>query len=408
MNALNKGIFISILLFAMSCEEVTEVNKHDIKQTYFFKSYGSSYESFGRYVDEINGGDILIAGVGRKGTATDNNTLSIRRVDSHGNTVWEKDIETNEYYFCNGMRMSNGDYVFNSVYESSEIIRISPDGEVIYHRPMLQSMNNNLGYGIPIENENGNLLVSFTNGFGLGGNSSNFIYTIDKDGAVIGSTKYNDAQFGGKITDFKVLAFKENAYWLTGTLYESPFTGWGNPQKTFVAKFEQGAPQKVFIKDAGNSKERVCRVGVFSSDDGAVVVSSKTSELHDGYPLPQTFFEVTKLDENLELLWEKKIELGVLSIEPLSMNENSAGEYVISGHCALGNSSGRQAFVVKLNTSGEITFSKIFDLGESIEVQYGMQTISGDYLFTGESPGFGNTIEQTNIVLLKTDKNGNR
>jgi hypothetical protein len=399
-------LFVSIL-FISGCSKTVEIEQSQTEHPYFYKVFSSLDDGRGRFVDELPNGDIIIAGA-RAAVGLDPRLLVVKRTNAFGSVIWEMEIGTTKEFYCQGVVMSNGDYVFNSPFASTEVIRINAEGKIIYHVEFNPSLPYNNLIGIPVEGEDGNVIISHTNGLGTGGASDNYIYTIDGQGKTDRVQIIEDYNFAGKIFSYNVIKYVDGEYWITGIIFEEPFTGWSDIMKTFVAKVKQGNPALMYVKDSRDSKYGMQRCALYTSDNNIVTVASKTTEIFEDLPQPQTSFDVLKIDQNVELKWKTTVALDVLTLEPWSINENSNGEFVVTGHCSVPGSTGRLPFVVKLSADGTVVFSKIFSLGESVQFDYGLQSDDGSYIFAGTSIGFGNSIEHGNIVLMKTDELGNR
>ncbi|MFT5513770.1 MAG: hypothetical protein ACI8SE_002180 [Bacteroidia bacterium] len=395
------------VLFITSCSKTVEIESSEAEQQYFYKTFSSLNESNSTFVDELPNGDIIIAGAWQSvGSAP--RTVIIKRTDAFGTIIWKKEIPTAKEFYCQGAVMSNGDYVFNSAFSSTEVIRINADGKVIYHTEFDPTLRYNNWIGLPAEGENGSVLIPHTNGPGTGSASDTYIYTIGKQGNNERVQKLEDYDFNGKLLTIQVLKYVDGEYWITGTTYEAPFTGWSDVMKTFVAKVKHGTPATVYVKDSRDTKFGMQRVSAYTSDKQVVTVVTKTSAIWENQPNPQSSFDILKFGEDVDLKWQTTVALDVLTLEPLSLTENNKGEYVITGDCSVRGSSGRLPFVAKVNSSGDVTFTKIFRLAESVSFSYGLQSDDGSFIFTGSTSGFGNSLENFNIVLMKTDELGNR
>lgn len=394
------------ILMLTSCSTEFVVDAEQSEHTYFYKAYSSPDENVGTFVDELPNGDIILAGASGP-VGLNPNTFIMSRTDAFGTVVWERSIRTIREFLTQGAVMSNGDYVFNSLAYSTEVIRVTAEGEVVFHKEFDPDMTANNIIGVPAEGENGTVLISHTNGSGTGRASDNFIYTLNMQGDNERVLKLEDYDLGGKVLTFQVDKYVGGEYWVSGVMFEEPFTGWSDVMKHFVAKVKVGSRGSVYVKDSRDPQFGFHRGSLYASDNSIVTVSTKKDELFLPEPEPQSSFEILKIDGNVELKWRTKVELDVLTCEPASLTENSSGEYVVTGNCSVSGTNGRLPFVVKIGSDGVITFSKIFKLGESVDFMYGIQTQDKSYLFTGSSAGFGNSIEHSNIVVMKTDESGN-
>ncbi len=404
-----KVFSLGFICFLVSCSPSVEIEPNDSKPTYFYKTYSNKASSLGLFVDELPNGDIIVAGAAVDATTDEPEGFQIRKLDAYGNTLWNKEIPTKTLFYCHGTAFSNGDYVFCSMVSSSEVIRVDSDGNIVFQTEFNPALRQNNIIGLPVEGENGTVLISLTDGLGTGSASSNFIYTLDKDGKVVKVVKMQDGQFGGKVLTYQILKELDGEYLVSGTLFEYPWTGWSAPPKTFFARVKSNFGAKIIVENSGNEVERIHRQALGTRDGHYVYTSSKTlGFLEDGIPQPQTSFEIVKINSNVESQWKTKVTMDVLTLETYSLTENEKGEYVVTGDCTVAGSNGRLPFVVKIGQNGEILFTKVFRLAESVTFSYGVQNSNGSYLFAGNTRGFGNSADKDDLVVMKTDQNGDR
>lgn len=115
---------------------------------------------------------------------------------------------------------------------------------------------------------------------------------------------------------------------------------------------------------------------------------------------------VKKFDTNGNVLWQKTYG-GSHTENAQSIEQTSDGGYIIGGHTRSvnGGSGGGDAWVIKINATGDISWQKSY--GDSYSADYAnsvIQLSDGSYIFTGrnDSTNFG-----SNMWVVKLDTSGN-
>lgn len=402
-----KYIVAIVAIFVLvSCNREITISPELGNHPYFYKTYLNSDIGLGCFSEQLGNGDILVVSSQGNDTRTFN-SIAVRKVDAHGTVIWEKSIKTITDVFAQGTLLANGDLFIMNRWATSEIIRINQDGEIVFQREFSPGMNENYLIAPPVELPTGEILVSMTNGLGSGSASLNYLITLNSDGSVQKANKFEDTNFGGKILMFNVLDFKDDYYTVSGCMFEYPWTGWGNPIKPFCSKVRQGFQAKLTVKYSGTGESAFMRHAFATDDGGAICVTSAEHALIQSVASPNNSFGVVRYDKDMNEVWEKTFKWDVLTLEPYSLTTNAKKEIIISGSCSKAGSTSYLPFVVTLNQNGEVLFQKIFQFTRSAELFDAKHLENNDYILTGLSYGFGESLDNVNTILIKTDAEGN-
>jgi hypothetical protein len=211
---------------------------------------------------------------------------------------------------------------------------------------------------------NGNLQWTTTIGGPESEEGNSLIQTSDGGYAIAGYT----ISFGAGYTDVYVIKLDAN----------------GNLQWT---------------KIIGGKKDDVGTSLVQTSDGGYAIAGATTSS---GAGYADVY--VIKLDANGNLQWTKTIggpgdEIG------FSLIQTSDGGYAITGYTSSFGAGKLDVYVVKLDADGNLRWTKTIG-GSGDEVGFSLiQTSDGGYAITGTTQSFG--IGETDVYVVKLDTNGN-
>jgi hypothetical protein len=156
-----------------------------------------------------------------------------------------------------------------------------------------------------------------------------------------------------------------------------------------------------WTKTIGGSYDDVAN-SIIQSSDGGYVVAGWTESFGAGY-YPDIY--VVKLDSSGNVLWTKTIGGSGLDYA-WSIIRSSDGGYVVAGHTSSFGASYYDIYVVKLDSSGNVIWSKtIGGTNEDNRAFSITQSSDGGYVVAGFTTSSG--IPGEDIYVVKLDANGN-
>lgn len=253
--------------------------------------------------------------------------------------------------------------------------------------------NIDVAYAVEETNDEGYIIAGYTRSFGTTSGRNLWIFKTDKSGNLI----WNKT-FGGN-SDDEGAAVKQT---LDGGFIAAGYTSsfGAGAKDVFVVKTDSLGNELWSRFFGGTSDEEAYALEVLP--DGGFIIgcatSSATAGSRDGW--------LIRLNSSGNSLWDKKI--GGLSTDGIrDLKLTSDNSFIITGWTASdGAGALGKAWLVKIDSLGNIIFNKSFggtDADRGLSVQ---QTSDGGYIFTGytASSGAGND----DLFLVKTDGSGNQ
>lgn len=392
-------LFISLVILFGSCEQT--VVSSDYNSKYFTKIFGDSSFSLYNYVLELEDQGILTVEV----LPISSDYTQIQKVDKFGNLVWKKKLPEPIAY-VNAIQLSNGNILINSK-NSSKLIELTQDGEVVlntYYDPSLTR----LWFSKVYVAQNGLRYIGATEGSQLG--FSHFIDVVSKKGELLHRYQLDEFDFFGHFLTINIHHVEDQKIWINGNAFKLPFfISLDDPIKFFTTTVD--------IRDTSFGVKNIMDEEIDSEMDNLIdYVITKNQHLvglisggwifRNSVHKANNTFELVVLDTSSTIIWRKKFDIGVPKVLPLSLRINPNGDYIISGYCVIEGTTNSQPFVAKVNTQGELVFSKIFKMDMTGMFYNGIQNSMGEYILVGGVAGLGSRMELFEPILLKTDSKG--
>jgi uncharacterized delta-60 repeat protein len=238
--------------------------------------------------------------------------------------------------------------------------------------------------------DGGYIVAGYTTSFGASG-ADMYVVKLGSGGNVQWTKT-----IGGSDDDFanSVIQSSDGGYVIAG--YTQSFGAGG--YDFYVVKLD-GSGNVVWTKTIGGSNSDVANSIVQSSDGGYVVAGETLSFGASGRDI-----YVVKLDSSGNIVWTKTIG-GSRDDFANSVIQSSDGGYVIAGYTQSFGAGGWDIYVVKLDSSGNVIWSKTIGGGDA-DVAYSIiQSSDGGYIVIGRTQSFG--AGGYDVYVVKIDSSGN-
>jgi hypothetical protein len=294
------------------------------------------------------------------------------KTNSNGDTLWNKKYGGNEGYSV--QLTSDGGYIIagyedGSPFPARYLIKTNSFGDSLWTQTMTSSIAN----AVQQTNDGGYIIT----GYGVGGPPTAFLVKTD----AFGNTTWNKT-YGSNSIGNSVQQTSDGGYIIAGRTSTSTAGGYD-----FYLVKTDSSGTTAWTKTIGGTGDDIGYSIQRTSDGGYAIAGCTKSSGAGGNDV---YLYKANLSGNHE--WDKTYG-GANDDVAYSVQQTNDGGYIIAG--ITGSSS--NMYLVKTDASGTQTWAKTLgDVTNSYSVQ---QTSDGGYVICGQN--------STNIILVKTDANGN-
>lgn len=210
------------------------------------------------------------------------------------------------------------------------------------------------------------------------------------------NTQWSKKYTGGSVGEFGTTIHQTSD---GGYIIASDFNDNANGSMDYLLTKIDGSGNTQWTKMFYNTNYRAYELGTQQTADGGYISI--------GYYYPSTGGQgeilVIKTDASGGILWSKTIG-GANDDAGYSIIQLSTGEYVVTGTTKSFGAGMKDIFLMKLNSSGTILWSKTYGGTDDDYANVVASTNDGGYIIGGSTRSFGNG---SDILLIKTDGTGN-
>lgn len=405
MNRIVLFSFVVLTALVVSCQR--EVVSTQDRQTRYIKTFDGLKDEAAIAIQILQNGDVVMMGTDYDGTV-----LIFIRTDEFGNEKIRRTYPSSygEAFYPRSLMLPDGT-IFVSSRFSSEVFRLTTNGEMVVHTEFFPSYNNSVEFSSPVIGNDGTILMSSSGGFG--GISDNVLFVLDEDANFLSGWNIFNTAFGtGRVTQFHVLKGDSTGASFVGSKYPSDNWLYGDNVVPFTYRFDlvdTNWLDTVQIYDEFDTEDSDLIVAIDKDENNApvIVTMHRSRRLNADYAaLPQRF-EVQRYDNNGNRLWKKKVKVSnVRAMEATNISIQKDGGYLVGGYCLTNNNTIVQAFIVRLNSSGDKVMEKVFNFIGNTELYQTRTLQNGDLLLSGGTSTFGKSVLGADIMLIRTDQNG--
>jgi uncharacterized delta-60 repeat protein len=361
------------------------------------KTIGGSFDDEARSIIQSSDGGYVVAGFTRSFGAG-NGDMYVVKLDSSGNVVWTKTIGGSASDGANSIIQSrDGGYVvagytasFGTGGDDMYVVKLAPDGTLGCHD----------SFQSPIIGSGGNEAFQ-TPSSSYVSPSSSFVSPVSSSPAptdialcTFGVTSLFEKTIGGGSGEEanSIIQSRDGGYVVAG--YTGSF-GAGNDD-FYVVKLDSSGNVE-WTKTIGGSAIDYA-LSIIQSSDGGYVVAGW------GFRLGNGDFYVVKLDSRGNVQWTKAIDGGSWD-QAYSIIQSRDGGYVVAGRTWSFGAGNGDMYVVKLDSSGNVQWTKTIGGSFDDEARSIIQSRDGGYVVAGRTWSFG--AGSADMYVVKLDSSGN-
>lgn len=308
---------------------------------------------------------------------------------------------------------SNGDVTTNHGSTDLWIVKVNSSG-IIQWQKTYGGSNIDRGYKIQPTSDGGYIAIGSTQStdgdiMGNHGEYDLWIIKLDTSGTILWQ-KTLGGSAGEDGTD--VQQTNDGGYIAIGTTYsnDGDITNNHGQRDMWIIKLDNSG--NIQWQNTFGSIYHDDGTQIRQTSDGNYIVSGSYSF----FPTDTSDFWILKLDTSGAIIWQKTYG-GTLRESPYDIQQTNDGGYILAGYTqsndgdVVGNHGQGDAWMIKLNSSGDMQWKKTFggtssDYGEAIK-----QTLDGGYVIAGNAQSTNGDVignhGSSDFWIIKTDASGN-
>jgi len=376
------------------------ISEKEIKA--FAKTYGGDKSEYLSSIQQTPDKGYIVIGTTGSFGAGDADFLVIK-LDSSGNVVWSKTYGGNDidnlysvYQTSEGEYViAGGTYSFGVGDKDVVVIKLDSSGNIIWSKTYGAS-NEDYARSIQPTSDGGYIVAGETWPYGSAGLPDILLIKISPSGDINWSKTY------GEVRTEEIASIQQTAdggYIMGGTT-----DSFGARSRDFLIIKLDSSGNITWSKTYGGDDKDEVRSIQQTSDNGYIITGTTKS-----FGAGENDFLIIKLDSSGDVIWSKTYGGSKIDLSK-SVYQNSDGGYIVAGTTESFGAGKRDFLIMKLDSSGNITWSKTFGGNHHDELESIQLTLDGGYIVAGETFSFGGGSfdgKSWNFLILKLDINGN-
>lgn len=286
------------------------------------------------------------------------------------------------------IQTKGGGYVLTGTsYTSVYVIKTDNNASLLWAKKIGGSSDNG-GYSMTLSKDGSYVITGFTGSYGAG-NDDVYVMKLDTNG----NLKWTKT-IGGPNYDYgySVIHCSDGGYAIAGS------TGVGS-YDVYAIKLDSNG-NLLWTKTIGGTGDDQGYSIIQCEDKGLAIAGRTQSYGAGGYDV-----YVIKLDSVGNLKWTKTIG-GTGDDEGYGIIQGKDGGYVVAGYTDSYGAGARDMYVIKLDSAGNLIWTKTIGGSKDDEGYYLIQNNRGDYVISGATNSFGPGVG-ANVYLVCLDTGGN-
>jgi len=396
---MKKATFITIIvlsIFTISLLTTTRLIVNKTKVQTWQKTFGGKNDDEANSIQQTTDGGYIVAG-STESLGTGGKDVYILKLNSKGDLEWQKTFGGEDYDGATSIQQTtDGGYIvagwtesFSSGGTDGYILKLNSNGGVEWQKTFGGKYNDE-AYSIQQTTDGGYIVAGETYSFETGGYYDVYILKLNSKGEIEWQKT-----FGGKYIDeaYSIQQTADGGYIVAGVTGSFGF----GEQDAYILKLNSKGEiewQKTFGGDGFD-----IATSIQQTTDGGYIAAGWTESFGSG----EYDAYVLKLNSKGEVEWQKTFG-GWNDDGAYSIQQTKDGGYIVAGGTESFGSGGTDAYILKLNSKGQLEWQKTFG-GEDYDGANSIQqTKDGGYIVAGWTWSFGSG--GADVYILKLDSKG--
>lgn len=393
-------IYCLVIIVFGGCKK--DVSHEHIQNANFFLTYPLNKDQKCYTISQTDDEGFLIIGSQDEESVSDENDIIILKLDKQGSLEWSNYILGDSFNIPFVAPQKDGSFLITSNSLGSRLVKIGRNGNILFNT-YFEPISIFDYYSYPLITENGQIIFS-SNFERYSANSIGNFHIFNSSGQYIKYTNVSKPVSGVPADYICLYKTEDTATYYFYGIERLGFAS-GIP-KIFVVKQVNNIIKKLIKVDANNKYNN--NFSGYNAELRHIITADGSLLLYNTQLEPGGHFigYLALVNSNLIKLWEKELRIGSNGTIPKQISICPDGNYLVCGYCKSDQNLTSQPFACKINTSGEIIWSKIYTNTNAGQFNSGMQLPDGSMVFGGTTNGFGGGKNLNDIFIMKTDENG--
>ena len=359
------------------------------------KTYGGTDTDGARCIEQTGDGGYVVAGY-TSSSAAGENDLWLLKLDNNGDAAWQKTYgdSGNDYPVCIQQTTEGGYIVAATTYSYGAgesdiwVLKLDSEGDILWEKTFGASGNDYAAF-IQQTSEGGYILVGNTSSFGVG-DSDIWLIKLTTEGYIAMQKTYGGTGFDWA---FCIRQTSDLGYIIAG----ETFSFGAGRNDVWLLKLDWKGDIGWQKSYGGGEFDWPSCVQVTTG--GGYIVAASTLSFGAG----EDDIWVLLLDSEGDISWQKTY--GADGFDwPRCAQETTDGGYVVAGGTYSFGGGEDDLWLLKLNSSGEVSWQKAYGGTDSDCANWLRQTADGGYVLAGTTASFG--AGEDDLWAVKLDASG--
>jgi hypothetical protein len=374
---------------------VGKVEQHPLVGT-FMKKFGGTKDDVGYFVQQTSDSGYIVTG-GTESFSTGEYDIDVWliKTDSTGNIMWDKTFGDTGDDLSNCVKQtSDGGYIITGYtcagLSDVWLIKTDSTGNMVWNKTF-GGTHLDFGQYVQQTTDGGYIITGYT--YSFSGNADVWLIKTDNSGNIVWNRTFGDFDYDAGMC---VQQTSDGGYIIIGTTWSF---GAGGDDFWLIKTDSTG--NMVWNRTYGGKKYDLGRC-VQQTSDGGYIVTGFTGSFGAG----EHDVWLIKTDNAGNMIWNKTFG-GALSDWSECVSLTTDGGYIITGGTRSYGTGESNVWLIKTDNTGNKTWDRTFggkDFDEGFCVQ---QTTDKGYIITGEISSYRHGEYESDVWLIKTDKDGN-